>query len=575
MIDILQINPGLWVILAGILCAFLPVGQIRKALVLLAPIFAGMMIFQIYGAQEVIGGVITFAGMDYTTLRIDRLSMIWGYLFCLAGVLNAIYGLHEKCRITDSSALIYMGAALAGVFAGDLLTLFIFWELAAISSVFLVWKGGERSYASGIRYLAIHVLSGVLLLAGAIVYGRANGGDFTFGAIGLGAPGGWLLLLAMGIKCGFPFLHNWIQDAYPKASITGTVILSAFTTKLALYALARGFAGEDILIYIGAVMTCFPVFFAVIENDLRRVLSYSLNNQLGFMVCGIGIGTPLAMNGVAAHVVADVIFKGLLFMSMGAVMLRTGTTKASELGGLFRSMPFTTIFCLIGAGSIAAFPLLSAFVTKSMILTAALEEHLWVPLAMLLFASAGVMEHSGIKVPYFTFFSHDSGRRVKEAPWNMLTAMGLASLLCVVFAFPFGGYQFLYSLLPYEVDYHPYTADHVIFQLQLLFAAITAFCVLKKYGLYPDERRAEIIDFDWTYRKLGLGIAKWIGAMWTRLGLNITTLRKRFIDNAGKRLYQIFSPAGAMSAAAPSGLAAVLTAGMLVIALLIMFITSI
>ena len=417
------------------------------------------MIFQIYGAQEVIGGVITFAGMDYTTLRIDRLSMIWGYLFCLAGVLNAIYGLHEKCRITDSSALIYMGAALAGVFAGDLLTLFIFWELAAISSVFLVWKGEERSYASGIRYLAIHVLSGVLLLAGAIVYGRANGGDFTFGAIGLGAPGGWLLLLAMGIKCGFPFLHNWIQDAYPKASITGTVILSAFTTKLALYALARGFAGEDILIYIGAVMTCFPVFFAVIENDLRRVLSYSLNNQLGFMVCGIGIGTPLAMNGVAAHVVADVIFKGLLFMSMGAVMLRTGTTKASELGGLFRSMPFTTVFCLIGAGSIAAFPLLSAFVTKSMILTAALEEHLWVPLAMLLFASAGVMEHSGIKVPYFTFFSHDSGRRVKEAPWNMLTAMGLASLLCIVFALPgvSFGYKLLYSLLPYEVDYHPYT----------------------------------------------------------------------------------------------------------------------
>ena len=581
MIDLLQINPGLWVILAGIICAFMPVGQIRKALVLFAPIFAGVMIFQIYGAQEVIGGVITFAGMDYTTLRIDRLSMIWGYLFCLAGVLNAIYGLHEKCKITDSSALIYMGAALAGVFSGDLLTLFIFWELAAISSVFLVWKGGERSYASGIRYLAIHVLSGVLLLAGAIVYGKANGGDFTFEHIGLGAPGGWLLLLAMGIKCGFPFLHNWIQDAYPKASITGTVILSAFTTKLALYALARGFAGEDILIYIGAIMTCFPVFFAVIENDLRRVLSYSLNNQLGFMVCGIGIGTPLAMNGVAAHVVADVIFKGLLFMSMGAVMLRTGTTKASELGGLFRSMPFTTVFCLIGAGSIAAFPLLSAFVTKSMILSAALynaeHSHLiqdWVVLGMLLFASAGVMEHSGIKVPYFTFFSHDSGRRVKEAPWNMLTAMGLASLLCIVFAFPFGGYQFLYSLLPYEVDYHPYTPDHVIFQLQLLFAAITAFCVLKKYGLYPDERRAEIIDFDWTYRKLGLGIAKWIGKMWTRLSTNITAIRTSCIEGAGKRLYQMFSPAGAMSEAAPSGLAAVLTAGMLVVALVIMFITS-
>jgi len=573
MIDILQINPGLWVILAGILCAFIPVGQVRKALVLLAPIFAGIMIYQIQGPQEVLGGKLLFGGQEFTTLRIDRLAMIWGYLFCLAGVLNAIYALHEKCKITDSSALIYMGAAMAGVFAGDLLTLFIFWELAAISSVFLVWKGGERSYAAGIRYLAIHVLSGVLLLAGAIVYGRSTGGDFTFGAIGTQSPGGWLILIAMGIKCGFPFLHNWIQDAYPKASITGTVILSAFTTKLALYALARGYAGEDILIYIGAVMTCFPVFFAVIENDLRRVLSYSLNNQLGFMVCGIGIGTELAMNGVAAHVVADVIFKGLLFMSMGAVMFRTGTAKASELGGLFRSMPYTTIFCLIGAGSIAAFPLLSAFVTKSMILSAALYEHEYIAFAMLLFASAGVMEHSGIKVPYFTFFSHDSGRRVKEAPWNMLTAMGLASLLCILFALPFFdfGYRFLYSLLPYDVDYHPYTPDHIVFQLQLLFAAITAFCVLKKYGVYPAEKRAEILDFDWSYRKLGLSIVTWISVMWTRLSVNAASVRDKAIGSAGKRLYQMFSPAGAMSESAPSGLAAVLTAGMLVLVLLFVY----
>jgi len=322
-----------------------------------------------------------------TTLRIDSLAIIWGYIFCLAGVLNAIFGFHEKCKITDSSALIY----------------------------------------------------------------------------------------GMGIKVGFPFLHNWIQDSYPKASITGTVILSVFTTKLALYALARGFPGTELLIYIGAVMTCFPVFFAVIENDLRKVLAYSLNNQLGFMVCGIGIGSQLAMNGVAGQVVAHVIFKSLLFMSMGAVMHRVGTAKASELGGLFRSMPITAIFCLIGAGSIAAFPLLAGFVTKSMIITSAIDHAsygggaaMWVVVLMLLFASAGVMEHSGIKVPHFTFFAHDGGHRVKEAPWNMLVAMGLAAALCIFLASPFGGYQFLYSMLPYDVDYHPYTTDHVVFQLQLL-----------------------------------------------------------------------------------------------------------
>ena len=371
-----------------------------------------------------------------------------------------------------------MGAAIGGVFSGDLLTLFLFWEIAAVSSVPLIWKGGERAYAAGVRYLAIHIFSGVCLLAGAILYGRANGGDFTFGHIGLDAPGGWLLLLAMGIKCGFPLLHNWMQDAYPKASITGTVILSAFTTKLAIYALARGFAGEDILIYIGAAMTVFPVFFAVIENDMRRVLSYSLNNQLGYMVCGIGVGTTLAMNGVAGQVAVHIIFKSLLFMSMGAVLYRVGTIKGSELGGLFRSMPLTTVFCLVGAASIAAFPLFAAFVTKAMIISAVIKEHHYVISFILLFASAGVMEHSGIKIPYFTFFAHDSGKRVEEAPWNMLVAMGLASLLCILFAFPFGGYQFLYSLMPYEVKYDPYTADHVIFQLQLLFAAILAFALL-------------------------------------------------------------------------------------------------
>lgn len=581
MIDLFQVNPGLWMILAGVICALVPKGEAfalgRKALVIGAPILAAVMITQIYTAQEVITGKMNIGGLELTTLRIDNLSMVWGYLFCLIGVLNGIFGLHEKCRITDSSALIYAGAAIAGVLSGDLLTLFLFWELTAISSVFLIWKGGERAYAAGIRYLCLHVLSGVLLLAGAIIHANANGGDFAFNHIGLETLGGWLILIAIGIKCGFPFLHMWMQDAYPKASITGTVILSAFTTKMAIYALARGYVGVDILIYIGAVMTCFPVFFALIENDLRRVLSFSLNNQLGFMVCGIGIGTELAMNGVVGQVFVHVIFKSLLFMSIGAVMYRVGTAKASELGGLFRSMPFTAVFCLIGAGSIAAFPLLAAFVTKAMIISSVIyEAHhnsgLYVIAAMLLFASAGVMEHSGIKVPYFTFFSHDSGRRVKEAPWNMLVAMGLASALCILFAFPWGGYQMLYSLMPFDSSgYTPYTVDHVVFQLQLLFAAISAFCLLKKVGLYPSEKRAEILDFDWTYRKLGLGIMRWIGAMWTRLGAGIARIRNQAISSTGRRLYQMFSPAGAMSESAPSGLAAVLTGAMLILVLIFIY----
>jgi len=557
MFDLLNINPGLWVIAAGLLCTLVPKSPathyVRKLILVAAPLYAGWLIFQMYSIDnEYIRGIIQVGSVELTTLRIDGLSVVWGYLFCLAGVINGIYGLHEKCRITDSSALIYTGSAIAGVLAGDMITLFIMWEVTAISSVFLVWKGGERAYAAGMRYLAIQVLSGVMLLAGAVMVADSR----------------------VGIKCGFPLLHNWMQDAYPKASITGTVILASFTTKFAIYALARGFPGTDILIWVGAIMTCFPVFFAVVENDLRRVLAYSLNNQLGFMVCGIGIGSALAINGVVGQVFVHVIFKGLLFMSIGAVMYRTGTAKASELGGLFRSMPFTTVLCLIGAGSIAAFPLLAAFVTKAMILAAAIEEHLWVPFAMMLFASAGVMEHSGIKVPHFTFFAHDSGRRVKEAPWNMLVAMSLAGLLCIVLAWPWGGYELLYSLMPYEMDYpyKPYTWDHVVFQLQLLFAAIFAFTLLKRRGLYPAERRAEILDSDWLYRRVGLDAVTWISQMWDRINIHIDRIKSRFFADLGRRLYQVFSPAGSISESAPSGLAAGLTAGMLLLTLLVIYV---
>lgn len=577
MIELLsQINPGLFIIAAGILCALIPVHMVRKALMILAPLFAGYFVWSAHAAGGVSTGFLNLAGFELTTFRLDNLSVLWAYVFCFAGLINGIYAFHERAHISDASALIYTGAGLGAVLSGDLLTLFLFWEITAISSVFLVWTGGKHTYAAGLRYLGMHVLSGVLVLAGAIMFQRSSG-TFDFNYIGLDSAGGWLLLLGFGIKAGFPFLHTWIQDAYPKASVTATVVLATFSTKMAIYALARGFPGEELLIYIGVVMALFPVFFAVVENDLRKVLAYSLNNQLGFMVCGIGVGTTMAMNGVAGQVVLHVIFKALLFMSMGAVLHRVGTAKASELGGLFRSMPITTVFCLIGAASIAAFPLFAAFVTKAMIIAAVFEEHHYVVFALLLFASAGVMEHSGIKVPFFAFFSHDSGKRVKEAPWNMLLAMGIAAAFCLILAWPFGGYQMLYNLMPdpnAAGEYIPYTGSHVITQLQLLFAAMFAFALLKKLRVYPPERRAQILDFDWTWRKLGGGALAWMGAMWNRLDANMSIMFKRGSDFASRKLFHLFSPAGSISEDTPSGLASLMTGLMLAAALILVFIAS-
>jgi len=530
MID--RLPPGS-LLIAGALLVPLLRGRLQQAWMLLLTVLSSLHLLVFLPAIQGLGPdelfQVQFELFDYqlTPIRVDRLSLVWGYIFHIAAFISVIYALHVKDRVQHVSGLIYAGAAIGAVFAGDLITLFVYWELTAISSVFLIWASrSERAYGAGMRYLIIQVGSGVLLLSGILFHFRDTGslafenflegepswdflGRLIHEGLGLNSLGAALIFLAFGIKAAFPLLHNWLPDSYPEATPTGTVFLSAFTTKLAIYALARGFAGAEVLVWIGAIMTAFPIFYAVIENDLRRVLAYSLNSQLGFMVVGIGIGTNLALNGTAAHAFAHTLYKVLLFMSMGAVLMRTGTAKGSDLGGLYKSMPWTTVFCIIGAASISAFPLLSGFVTKSLIMSAAAQEHYTLVWLVLLFASAGVVHYSGIKIPYFTFFAHDSGKRVQEAPLNMLIAMGIAAALCVGIGLLPGA---LYGILPYSTvivgaapiqmsDYDIYTTTHVITQYQLLLWSALAFTVLMRAGIYPPALRSVNLDTDWTYRK--------------------------------------------------------------------------
>lgn len=447
---------------------------------------------------------VALLGFEMMLYRADHLSLPFAIVFHIAAALNVFYGWHEK-RATDHVAgLAYAGAAIAALHAGDLITLFIWWEATAITSVFLILASGtQRARHAAMRYLIIQVASGVLLLAGAAML-FSETGSLAFAAMTLGSTASWLIFIAFGIKAAFPLLNGWLQDAYPEATVVGTVVLSAFTTKLAIYALARGFAGTELLIVIGCLMTAFPVFFAVIENDMRRVLAYSLNNQLGFMVVAIGIGTDLAINGAVAHAFAHIIYKGLLFMSMGAVLYRVGTVKASELGGLYKSMPLTMVFCIIGAMSISAFPLFSGFAAKSLIMSALGYKGLIAAYLVLLAASAGVLHHSGIKIPYFAFFGHDGGHKVKEAPFGMLVAMAGASALCIgIGSFP----AFFYQILPYSIDYNPYDASHVLGQMELLIFSILAFTFLMRFGFYPPELKSTVLNTDWLYRR----VAVWFG----------------------------------------------------------------
>lgn len=554
MIDMLP--PGLILILGGLAVPLMR-GQVRNIFMLALPVLGLWQTLQLVPGNH---GEIEMFGQTLVMLRVDKLSLVFAYIFHIAAFLCVIYAWHVKDAVQQVTGLCYAGAAIGAVFAGDLVTLFVYWELTAITSVFLIWASRtERSYRAGMRYLVIQIGSGVILLAGLVVHLHETG-SIAFEHMGLKGLGTHLILLAIGIKCAFPLLHNWLQDAYPEATVTGTVFLSAFTTKLAVYTLARGYAGTEILMWIGAVMTVFPVFFAVIENDMRRVLSYSLNNQLGFMVCGIGIGTQLAIDGAVAHAFAHILYKALLFMAMGAVLFRAGTIKASKLGGLYKSMPITAGFCMVGSASISAFPLFSGFVSKSLILTAAATDGNVIVWVMLLFASAGVLDHSGIKIPYFSFFAHDSGIRVREAPFNMLLAMGITAFLCIAIGvYP----EPLYAILPYPVDFAPYTAAHVITQLQLLLFAMLGFAVLMRWGLYPPELPSVNVDSDWIYRRF---LPRIVGAV--RCGLAaMQQVAERVAERGLRRMlavvFHYHGPSGLLARTWPIGGAALCVLAML------------
>jgi multicomponent Na+:H+ antiporter subunit D len=543
---VLGIPPGLFLI-AGALLVPLFHGRWRQMYMLFLPL-AGLWCL-VDGPS---GTFFAFTFFDYqiVPVRIDSLSLIFGYIFHIAAALSVVYAWHNDDIIEQMAGLAYAGSGIGALFAGDLITLFVYWEAMAVTSVFLIWaRRTDAAYAAGMRYLIIQVGSGVLLLSGAILMAHETG-SIAFEKMTLGSLATWLILIAFGIKCAFPFMHNWLQDAYPEATVTGTVFLSAFTTKCAVYALARGFPGTELLIYVGAAMTAFPIFYAVIENDLRRVLAYSLNNQLGFMVVGVGIGTTLAINGAAAHAFAHILYKALLFMSMGAVLYRVGTVKGSELGGLYKSMPFTAVFCIIGAASISAFPLFSGFIAKSLTLSAVAHEGYLAIWMILLFASAGVFHHSGIKIPYFAFFAHDSGIRCKEAPLNMLIAMGITAFLCIAI----GVYSpWLYSLLPYPVEYTPYTTSHVIGQYQLLMFSALAFAVLMRFKIYPPELKSVNLDFDITYRKWLPSLYKWIIARtrdgWQSILQDLRAGVHRFVDY----MFRHHGPEGVLARTWPTG----------------------
>jgi len=484
-------SPGL-ILIIGALAVCFTRGILQAAVVLVLPLITLWAVWQV---PDGVAATASFLGYTIEPVEGGGYRLVFATAFTIAAFVGALFAFRQAQTKELAAAFVYAGGAISAAFAGDLITLFIFWEVMAVGSTIIVWCGGTKSAReAGMRYALMHLLGGVIFMAG-IASVAVQTGSVNIEPMRATDFGTWMILIGVLVNTAAPPVSAWLADAYPESSSTGSVFLSAFTTKTAVLMLILLFPGEPVLIGVGIYMIFYGIIYALLENDARRILAYSIINQVGFMVCAVGIGTQMALNGAALHAFAHIIYKALLFMSAGAVLYRTGMRRCTDLGGLFRTMPLTCICGIIGALAISSFPLTSGFTTKTLISEAAVGEGLVAVYYMLAAASAGVFLHAGIKFPWFVFFNRDSGLRPKDAPWNMGAAMVIFAAMCILLGvFP----EWLYALLPHALDYEAYKPGKVLFYLQLLLFSGLAF-----FLLLPMMKRTLTItlDFDWFWRK--------------------------------------------------------------------------
>lgn len=535
--------PAFIMIAAALLIPVVP-GRLRTVVLLLAPALTLAMIWSLDN------GVLLsaeFIGQEVRLVEASEVRRLFATIFALMALTGGIFAFRHATTVELAAAMAYAAGAIGVSFAGDLITLFLFWEFMALFSTLVVWSGGtEHARRAGLRYAVVHLIGGVILKAG-IIGVAVQTGSIEVQALTLNSFATWLMLVGLLINTAAPPLSAWLADAYPEASPTGAVFLSAFTTKTAVLALWLLFPGQPVLIWIGLYMIFYGIIYALMENDMRRILAYSIVNQVGFMVVGIGIGTEMALNGVAAHAFAHIIYKALLLMSAGAVLLQTGKRKCTDLGGLYRTMPVTAICGIIGALAISAFPYTSGFVSKSMISQGAAYEGMAFVWYCLMAASAGVFLHAGIKFPWFVFFQKDSGLRPKDPSWNMQLAMVIFAGACILIGvFP----QLLYSYLPFEVSYEPYTGDHLVTQFQLLLFAGLAFFVT-----LPLMKRTLTItlDLDFFYRRVGPAMWRAAERLFVGLGQVVMTRIVHPVVDLTRAWVRYHGPEGMLSRTWPSG----------------------
>ena len=485
-------HPGIFLILCGIIAAILP-GKLKKLALVGGPLICLIMLLLTpIGTTD---KLIIFHRYSLEYLNITQENYMFLFVFILIALVGGIYAAHIKGSLESFCALNYAGAGIGVALAQDWITMLVFWEYMAVTSLCLVWcNRTPESTKAGFRYLIMHMLGGNLLLFGVLmkVYQGSMAIECLTGYYNLPY---WLIFFGIAINAAVVPLHTWLPDAYPESTVTGGVYMSSFTTKVAILSMLRVFSGEQYLIVLGVIMMLYGAIFALMENNIRRVLSYHIISQLGFMVIDIGVGGEIGANAATAHAFSHILYKALLFMCAGAIIKATGLKKITDLGGLAKKMPVVCICFFIAALSITGIPPFAGFTGKSVSMLAAQSTGSTLLEMLMLLGSIGTALSLLFKMGYFTFFGKDKGIKVKPIPKNMYVAMIAGAALCVLFGV---APNLAYNMLPYPEHYHIYSLHHILEYTQMIPAALLAFMLfLKKMG--PHDTIT--LDFDWIVRK--------------------------------------------------------------------------
>ena len=551
------ISPGFTLVALGLIAALLP-RAVRPVLAVAAPVLG---LAQLMALPAGPSGDIAIMGATVVTVEVTPQSLMFAGALLTAAIIAGIYSLHERAGLPVTAALLYTGCAVGAVLAGDLPSFFVFFEIATVGAAFLIWSGGTaRSLPAGMRFAVINILAGVLLLEAFLLTYKATG-SLEFFIADTATPAGVYLLLALGIKAAFPVLHAWLTDAYPESTPGGTVYLSVFSVSVAIHALLRFMPGEALLVPVGAVMVAFPVMLALLANDLRRVLCYGLISQIGLAVMAIGVGTPAALDAAAVLTVANMFGFLLMFMATGAVLYSTGTASADRLGGLAAEMPWTALFAVIGAVTVASLPVFAGGAAVPPLLTAVgTGGEPWVA-ALALFGVAGVWAHAGLKVPAAAFFTARPAELTPaaEAPLHMRLAMLLAAASAIGI-----------GALPYVEGPGVSIAD-LVTHLQVLAFSLLIYAGARYWNLLPKDRESSLIDVDWLYRRLGPAI---VGTVMAGTAAAYGAWQRFLVARiAGSmtRLYEAAGPHGGIARTWGAGLGVLWVAILLVVMLLVSY----